>query len=454
MPIKRNPHDRAFRIRVERQKRRNEITKILAKHKQEVETRCKVHQLGIGFKVQDGKISEEIGILAFVEKKMTESQLKEKQIEPIEKIVKEAITDVVEFPSGIQPISGVVEYDKINGGIPARHYQKPGSGTLGIIVKRAKKPKIMNYNAGTSVPANAKFVAIEYLKKPDEYYSTFVENIRYWILEGKIKNPVIPPSASNVIENPNELKNIVQDWVNGVKTDAEFLFVLQKLISDGVVKLPISDDLYALTNYHVGAKEPVVGSSSLTKKGDVWTFPGFSGYKTFPSKGVVAKFVDGKQIFPGGQNRLNYYDVAVAKISDNWKNIVRSYEITEIGNVKGMDDAEIGDQVMKFGKTSSLTEGIVTGIVPHPQKITINYNGTNCDFTEQLIIVGNPTSKPFSKLGDSGSLVVSKEVDSSGAHTAIALLFSGATAANGIYYSFANPIKKIAEDFELDFSVD
>jgi hypothetical protein len=92
---------------------------------------------------------------------------------------------------------------------------------------------------------------------------------------------------------------------------------------------------------------------------------------------------------------------------------------------------------------------MVSAVIPSPQVVTVDYSGYPCDFTDQWVIVGDPTSNPFSLPGDSGSVIVSAEKDSTGSYPVKALLFAGGQGSDGIDHTIASPIKRIVKDFKL-----
>jgi hypothetical protein len=108
--------------------------------------------------------------------------------------------------------------------------------------------------------------------------------------------------------------------------------------------------------------------------------------------------------------------------------------------VKGMEDINLGDSVMKRGRTTLKTAG----------RVTVDYQGIPCNFEEQVDITGVPETTPFSLPGDSGSVIVSSK-KKTGANTYIAkaLLFAGGKGSDGIDHTIASPIKRIAADFNL-----
>ncbi|MSR20095.1 MAG: hypothetical protein EXR91_03845 [Gemmatimonadetes bacterium] len=95
-------------------------------------------------------------------------------------------------------------------------------------------------------------------------------------------------------------------------------------------------------------------------------------------------------------------------------------------------EATLGLEVQKYGRTTGLTVGRVTGI---HATIDVGYRNGSARFEEQIVISGTG----FSAGGDSGSLIVTKGV-LLGDRRPVGLLFAGATAT-----TLANPI-----DFVLD----
>jgi hypothetical protein len=97
--------------------------------------------------------------------------------------------------------------------------------------------------------------------------------------------------------------------------------------------------------------------------------------------------------------------------------------------------------VEKYGRTTQLTVGTITGI---NATITINYcTSGNAIFTGQIIV---QSGKPFVKAGDSGSLIVT----TSGLHP-VGLLFAGDSSGK---YGIANDINNVLSAFGPNFGMD
>ncbi len=94
--------------------------------------------------------------------------------------------------------------------------------------------------------------------------------------------------------------------------------------------------------------------------------------------------------------------------------------------------AYVGQPVQKYGRTTSLTKGTVTGINAN---VTVSYGGAsgNAIFTGQIII---GSSRPFLKAGDSGSLVVTDDANAN----PVGLLFAGSGSGK---YTITNPIGSV-----------
>lgn len=97
----------------------------------------------------------------------------------------------------------------------------------------------------------------------------------------------------------------------------------------------------------------------------------------------------------------------------------------------------IGQTVQKYGKTSRLTVGRVTAI---NAEVTVAYTTGTTRFVNQVLIAGRG---PFSRAGDSGSLIVTTD-----GRRPVGLLFAG--TASG--YTFANPIGEVLK--ALNVTVD
>lgn len=99
--------------------------------------------------------------------------------------------------------------------------------------------------------------------------------------------------------------------------------------------------------------------------------------------------------------------------------------------------ATLGQAVQKYGRTTGLTTGVVSGL---NATITVNYNTGTARFVDQILI----SDGRFSQGGDSGSLVVTQ---SSGRddRRPVGLLFAGSNT-----HTIANPIDLVLDRFSVE----
>jgi putative intracellular protease/amidase len=144
-----------------------------------------------------------------------------------------------------------------------------------------------------------------------------------------------------------------------------------------------------------------------------------------------------------GPGKINYYDLAIGELVEpGLSRGIKANEIKDIGQVAGAEEIHLGDIVMKRGRRVIATDA----------RFYVQYRGFNCDFEDQVAIIGHPNPvKPFSLQGDSGSVVVSAKRDlNSNAHKLKALLFAGGeNNETGFDETFAGPVKRILRDFNL-----
>lgn len=203
-------------------------------------------------------------------------------------------------------------------------------------------------------------------------------------------------------------------------------------------------ELYGITNNHVGANEDLEGQTPTAEEGNNWIQPGAHGGGQDPQD-AFANLSKWNRIKPQALGQDNYYDFSMGRITTTDK--VRPYEIKEIGKVEGIEDIELGDIVMKYGRTTRKTVGRVIAVGVGHIDIGYGEQPLMCDFTDLVDIVGKDITEPFSLAGDSGSLIVSTD---SAPYKAKALLFAGGPDEHNINHTFASPIKRIASDFNLD----
>jgi hypothetical protein len=334
-----------------------DIANVIKKHRRTLISNHKVRRTGVGFKIKDGKITDDIGVVIFVRYKPSVEVLTQLNIEPIPKQIDGVVTDVVEIQTGFMPrisrllTSAVVPDDlrhrPFTGGEAIINAKgEPATGTLGLIVQKSND----------------------------------------------------------------------------------------------------SSKLYGITNNHVGANEDVEGQPPTANKGDPWTQPGAHGGGRVPDD-TIANLDSWNKLKPSGSGINNFYDCSLGEILNTSIQDAQAYKIADIGDVKGMEDTNLGDNVMKRGRTTLKTVGRVTAV---SIQTTVDYQGIPCNFEDQVDITGVPETTPFSLPGDSGSLIVSSQKKTGDkAYIAKALLFAGGRGSDGIDHTIASPIKRIAADFNL-----
>ena len=130
----------------------------------------------------------------------------------------------------------------------------------------------------------------------------------------------------------------------------------------------------------------------------------------------------------------NYVDGAVGMAYDGlWESWVM-----DMGEVKGMEDPELGMLVCKRGRTTSYTEGRVVAT-----DVTVNvsgYQGTYvCRFVDQIAIEAEKGA--FSLAGDSGSACLTRTKP----RYFVGLLFAGGKDLTGRDITIATPSKYVKE---------
>ncbi|WP_298455473.1 hypothetical protein [uncultured Cellulomonas sp.] len=178
--------------------------------------------------------------------------------------------------------------------------------------------------------------------------------------------------------------------------------------------------LHALSNYHV-----LVGSPSA-RLGDPIVQPGPADRGRDPEDrvGVLAGF---QQLAPG---RTAVVDAAVARLDE--PRVDLAYPV---GPITTTTEALGGEEVAKIGRTTGVTRGRVTAI--ELDDVVVGYGEELGELSfDNQIEVESTSASPFSRGGDSGSLVY--RTDGVG----LGLLFAGSETGgdNGNGLTYLNPI--------------
>lgn len=181
--------------------------------------------------------------------------------------------------------------------------------------------------------------------------------------------------------------------------------------------------IYALSNNHVYALENTASfESEVVQPGLYDTQCLYNGNNSI---GKLSSFVPIN--FSGGNNKV---DAAIALSgTDRLGNATPS---NGYGTPNSITVSAILDQtVQKYGRTSSLTTGTITGI---NATIIVSYGSSgNAKFVNQITVSSN---KPFIKAGDSGSLLVTNDQDAN----PVGLLFAGTLSGK---FAVANQIEDV-----------
>jgi len=188
--------------------------------------------------------------------------------------------------------------------------------------------------------------------------------------------------------------------------------------------------VYALSNNHVYALE---NNATAGKNGDKVVQPGLydtrCAYNPDSVIGTLAAFEPIEFSTTAG-NRI---DAAVAVSSE--AHLGDSTPADGYGTPSSQTTAAtLGMAVQKYGRTSSLTKGTVTGI---DAIINIGYSSGTARFVDQIIV---QSRSPFIKAGDSGSLLVTDSDEKS----PVGLLFAGDSSGK---FAIANHIDDVLDAF-------
>ena len=119
-------------------KETQKIATTIQERRGELVSNYRVRQTAVGFKIKNGKLTDEIGIIVFVSKKQDKSRLRALQIEPIPKHIDGVVTDVQAirfFPR----MADDARHRPIEGGIATIRYPSRYVGTLGLIISKGSK---------------------------------------------------------------------------------------------------------------------------------------------------------------------------------------------------------------------------------------------------------------------------------------------------------------------------
>lgn len=185
------------------------------------------------------------------------------------------------------------------------------------------------------------------------------------------------------------------------------------------------EELYILSNNHV------LANANNGNKGDKILQP--SLYDGGNENNPIA-YLEDFELIKFGWDNLNIMDAAIARIVNHKEVDPKIATIGYLQEPVGL--AELEQYVCKYGRTTEYTTGFIEGI---SEDIIVNFYGKCATFVNQLAIKGE--NFPFSKSGDSGSLIVDAQT-----RQPVALLFAGDEKRQ---LTFANPISPILTRFNV-----
>lgn len=202
---------------------------------------------------------------------------------------------------------------------------------------------------------------------------------------------------------------------------------------------------------HILSNNHVIACQNNATIGDQICQPGTADGGSIEND-TVAKL----QKFIHIKDRGNTVDAAVAgTIKQNGFRLVLNYDsedvcdtttLSGLGRLNGLFDEEIepGIMVAKVGRTTGTTVGKITAV--EVDNLPIMYSHGRIYFNSQIEIEGAEDG-PFSRGGDSGSMIVSAPDGRAGKHLALGLLFAGGPigGSNGMGITYANYMNNVLE---------
>jgi len=188
--------------------------------------------------------------------------------------------------------------------------------------------------------------------------------------------------------------------------------------SAGTISARVKDsagNVYALSNNHVYALENSANpNSNVLQPGRYDTNCSVNSSNVI---GTLSNFVP--IVFSSSAN--NTVDAAIA--ASNTSLLGDSTPSNGYGTPRSATvSAFVGQTVQKYGRTTSLTRGQVTGI---NATVLIGYSSGTARFVDQIIV---GSQKPFIKAGDSGSLLVTDSNCSVSCPSPVGLLYAGTSS--------------------------
>jgi len=232
-----------------------------------------------------------------------------------------------------------------------------------------------------------------------------------------------PPKKEDKVDPTSRLERPVPIGVSTGNVDE---------CSAGTIGCRVKDGsfVYALSNNHVYALENNAEENSEVVQ------PGL--YDTdcaCDPANVIGTLADFEPINFDGS--ANYVDAAIAVTTTD--QLANSTPPDGYGTPESQTvGASLNQKVQKYGRTTALTRGIITGL---NAILFVTYDSGTALFADQIVV---QSRKPFIKAGDSGSLLVTQ-----GGNNPVGLLFAGSVDGK---YAVANHIEVVLST--LDVQID
>ena len=193
------------------------------------------------------------------------------------------------------------------------------------------------------------------------------------------------------------------------------------------------------TRPHILSNNHVLANENAAAAGDDVIQPGHYDNGQDPADRIakLTNFVP--LVFAG----LNTVDCAIALLDDGVASAAGNLDSAGRLSTSSPTDVTGGETVMKIGRTTGLTRGIVTAI--EIDNVSIGYDAGQAIFNGQIEIAGDG-NRAFSQGGDSGSLVFDEAL------RPVGLLFAGGEQGgpNGMGLTYVNPIETVLQALGAD----
>lgn len=423
----------------------NQFTQAQRRFQLELLAKANVVGVGLGFRDTHGEHTSEMALVALVEKKMPLDELRPEDVVPPE--MEGIRTDVMEVGKLVALTTPRSRYRPIiPAGVSVGHVAVT-AGTLGVMVRhRATGERFLLSNNHVIAACNdanpGDFIlqpgAVDGGRTPGDAVARLESFVRMRYIDDppetppapQPSDPIIPPGIDDPVPTPDPTQPPGPGPVTPPTPDP--------VTPPGPITPPVGtgssgcaaliSGLASLLNA-LNPRSPVTpGPASASAPGQRLRASASNAVLDAPQVAGVVAVIRAQAAIP--ENRM---DAALGRPID--PNMF-SDEIAMIGRISGVRPATLGMQVRKHGRTTGLTQGMVTLL---NATVDVSYNTSRGErvarFTNQIIATG------MSQPGDSGSLIVDAT-----SQNAVGLLFAGSGSA-----TIFTPIDRILDEFEVMF---